>query len=249
MQEANDMRKHLLHALPLSVLLLTACGGEDDEPAGQGSIRVRAYGESFIEDGIPSDAVDDDWAIEFNRFDVSFRDIVVAGVALDDPDTVDLAASSNGDGHELGTVAVAAGAHAQPAFGIAQVELEGLAERDGVLKTFHWLFAARTNYEHCETTTKVAAGETTTFQITVHADHLFYDSLVSETPQLLFQPIADADNDEDGDITQVELAALDIGAYDPGNEDIDDLWSFLLAQQRTLGHVDGEGHCDAAAAD
>ena len=241
---------HLLRgALLLSFLLLTACGADDDEPAPRGSIGVRAYGESFIEDGIPKDAVDDDWAIQFDRFDVRFRDIVVAGVALDDPETLDLALDSDGDGHELGTVSVAAGAHARPAFGIARVEAEGSAERDGVLKSFHWVFAAPTNYEHCETTTKVAAGETATFQITVHADHLFYDSLVSQTPQLLFQPIADADADEDGEVTQAELAARDIGGYDPGNEDIGDLWSFLLAQQRTLGHVDGEGHCEAAAAD
>jgi hypothetical protein len=90
---------------------------------------------------------------------------------------------------------------------------------------------------------------TAIFQITVHADHLFYDSLVSEEPQLLFQPLADADADQDGDITTEELGATDIGAYDPGNEDLDDLWSFLMAQSRTLGHVDGEGHCQASATD
>lgn len=244
------MLKLLLSALPLSALLLTACGGgDDDEPAGKGNISVRAYGESFIEDGIPSDAVDDGWAIEFSRFDVTFRDVVVAGVALDDPDTLDLSVASDESGHELGIISVAARAHAQPAFTIEQAEVVGSAELDGVVKTFHWVFEAPTNYEHCETTTTVKEGETATFQITVHADHLFYDSLVSEEPQLLFQPIADADTDEDGEVTQAELAARDIGAYDPGNEDIDDLWSFVLAQQRTLGHVDGEGHCEAAAAD
>ncbi len=48
-------------------------------------------------------------------------------------------------------------------------------------------------------------------------------------------------------LTRAELEAAGIGAYDPGNADVDDLWAWLVAQSATLGHVDGEGHCDAAA--
>jgi hypothetical protein len=59
--------------------------------------------------------------------------------------------------------------------------------------------------------------------------------------------MADADSNDDGEITQAELAESDIGSFDPGSEgDIDDLWSWLVAATRTLGHVDGEGHCEAA---
>lgn len=241
------MSKSWLHALPLATLLLCACGGDDDD--GTGTVSVRAYGESFIEDGVPADEMNDGWTVEFSRFDVTLRDIVVAGVALDDPDPVDLSIGSDGDGHELGTVSAAAREHAEPTFTIARAEVEGSAELDGERKTFSWVFDSPTRYERCETTTAVRKDQPATFQITVHADHLFYDSLVSEEPQLLFQPLADADEDEDGEITEAELAARDIGGYDPGNEDIDDLWSWLVAQQRTLGHVDGEGHCEAAAVD
>ena len=117
-------------------------------------------------------------------------------------------------------------------------------------KTFHWVFDHTTTYHGCETTTSVEDGGTSTFQITVHADHLFYDSLVSEEPDLLFGALADADEDGDGEITEEELSEADIGAYDPGSEDgIDDLWAFLNAQAKTLGHVDGEGHCHAEAGD
>lgn len=92
-------------------------------------------------------------------------------------------------------------------------------------------------------------GETASFQITVHADHLFSDSLVSSEPKVLFQPLADADSDGDGALSEAELVAADVGAYDPGSEDgIDDLWAWLGAQVRTLGHVDGEGHCTAGPA-
>lgn len=240
------MLKSLLRTLPLSTLLLSACGG-DDEPAGTGTISVRAYGESFVEDGIPAEEMSDGWAVEFSRFDVTFRDIVVADVALDDPASVDLAVSSDGAGHELGTVSAEARAHAEPTFTIARVEVDGSAERDGVTKTFNWVFDGLTRYEQCETTTAVQDGDIATFQITVHADHFFFDSLVSEEPELSFQPIADADADADGEVTQAELAARDIGSYDPGNEDISDLWSWLVAQYRNLGHVDGEGHCEATA--
>lgn len=226
----------------LFALILAGCGGSDD--TGTGTISVRVYGESFIEDGISASDVDDGWAIDFARFEVTLSDVEVGGVALSDPNSVAIDESSDGEGHEVGTVSVKAGAHDSPGFSITRVELEGSAEKGGVTKTFDWAFASTTHYSHCDTTTNVKRDETATFQITVHADHLFYDSLVSEQPQLLFEPLADADTDDDGELTQAELADTDIGAYDPGNEDISDLWSFLVAQQRTLGHVDGEGHCE-----
>lgn len=239
------MLRSLATLLPLAALLV-ACGGDD---VGTGTISVRAYGEAFIEDGIPAADMNDSWAVEFSRFDVSLRDIVVAGVALDDPDAIDVAASSDGEGHEVGSISADARSHAEPSFTIGRVEIEGSAEQAGISKTFSWVFDSPTHYEHCETSTAVEQDETATFQITVHADHLFYDSLVAEEPQLLFQPLADSDADDDGEITEAELSVTDIGGYDPGNEDVDNLWTWLIAQSRTLGHVDGEGHCEATVDD
>jgi hypothetical protein len=241
------MSKSLRAALPL-LLVLTACGSES-ESAGSGTISVRAYGESFIEDGIPAEDMNDGWAISVARFEVTLDDIVVAGVALSDLDPIDAAASSDGSGHELGNISVAAGAHGQPSFTIARVEVSGSAEQGDRRKTFDWVFDDATRYERCETSTLVRRGENAIFQITVHADHLFFDSLVADEPQLLFEPLAGADTDDDGKITRAELSVAGIGGYDPGNEDLSDLWAWLIAQSRTLGHVDGEGHCEASAAD
>lgn len=244
-----------MNALKVTLLTLTlatllvGCGDDAPGDAGAGAISVRAYGESFIEEGIGAEELGDGWAISFSRFDVTFRDVSVGGAVLADPDAVSLHEPSAGEGHELGTVSVAAGTHASPSFTIADVVVEGAAELGDVSKTFSFSFATPTRYSRCETSTVVGTGETATFQLTVHADHLFYDSLVSEEPQLRFQPLADADADEDGAITTAELQAANLGAYDPGNEDIEDLWSFLVAQHRTLGHVDGEGHCEASVGD
>jgi hypothetical protein len=242
------MPNSLLRAMPLGLLLLTACGSDDDNGgAGQGTISVRAYGESFIEDGIPAQDVDDGWSITFERFEVRVRNLRVAGLKLDDPPEVDLAVASDGEGHELASAQVSTGVHREPSFSIDRVEVEGSAERDGSIRRFHFTFTEPTHYSHCETSTTVEPNGHAKFQITVHADHLFYDSLVAEEPRLLFDAIAAADSDDDGEVTRAELEARDIGNYDPGNEDADDLWSWLVAQHRTLGHVDGEGHCQATS--
>jgi hypothetical protein len=227
----------------LLVLLWTAlaagCGGE-----GEGTVTVTAYGESFIEEGIPTSAVDDGWAIDFSRFQVGLRDVKVAGADIAVPASVELTKPSSGKGHSLGTAQVPEGDHSDAGFTIARVEVNGTATKGTVTKTFAWVFEQPTVYSRCETTTKVTADGSATFQITVHADHLFYDSMAAAEPKLLFQAVADADADSDGEVTQAELTAQGIGAYDPGSEGgIDDLWSWLTAQTRTLGHVDGEGHC------
>ncbi|MFO7178627.1 MAG: hypothetical protein DIU78_008020 [Pseudomonadota bacterium] len=228
-----------------ALLALAACGSD-----GKGTVRVTAYGESFIEEGIPAEEVVDGWAVTFSRFEVAVRDVVVAGARVSVPDAIELTTPSSGEGHELGTVLVPAGEYREAGFTVARVEVEGMAEKGDEAKAFSWVLDAPTHYAECDTTTVVPDGGTATFQITVHADHLFYDSLVAEEPELRFQTLADADTDEDGEITEAELAVTDIGAYDPGSEGgIDTLWEWLVAQSRTLGHVDGEGHCRTSAED
>ena len=215
-----------------------------------GAVDVTAYGEDFIEEGIPAEEVNDGWAIDFSRFEVTFAEVTVGGVVLADAVTVDLAQASDGDGQVLGVLDVAEGNYDESSFAIERVEVDGSATLNGQEKTFSWVFDDAVSYHECETTTAVVDDETATFQITVHADHLFYDSLVAEEPRLLFQPLADADANADGDITAEELAATDIGAYDPGSAGgIDDLWAFHGAQTATLGHVDGEGHCHSTPLD
>lgn len=224
------------------LFVVMACG----DGKGEGTLAVTAYGESFIEDGIPAEDVNDGWAIVFDKFIVSVEDVHVAGRAIDVDAKIDVSRSSKGKGHEIGGAAVEEGSYTHGAYSITKVDLKGSATKGDEIKTFEWVFDDATRYSECETTTTVPNEGTATFQITVHADHLFYDSLVSEEPEVLFQAFADADANNDGNITKDELSATDIGGYDPGSEGgTDDLWSWLTALTRTLGHVDGEGHCHA----
>jgi len=224
--------------------LLSGCA------SASGSVTAVAYGEEFIEEGIPADSVDDGWAIHFDRYAVTISAVTIGGSTLEDTETVDLTEPSDGQGQELGTLELPPGDYTDSSFVIQRVEVEGSGEKDGETKTFSWVFDQAIAYGDCDTTTEVTSGEAARFQVTVHADHLFYDSLVSEHPQLLFQPLANADADGDGEIEAAELWETDIGAYDPGSAGgIDDLWTFLEAQARTLGHVDGEGHCHATEVD
>lgn len=224
------------------ILLALACGSDK----GEGTVTVTAYGEAFIEEGIPADEVDDGWAVTFDRFVVRVQDVRVAGTSIDVVEKIDLSKPSKGKGHELGSALVAEGEYTHGAFTLGKIDVRGSATKGDVKKTFAWVFDETTRYDECETTTTVKDGGNTTFQITIHADHLLYDSLVSEEPRVLFQALADADVDGDGDITKQELEATDIGNYDAGSEKgANDLWAWLNAQVRSLGHIDGEGHCHA----
>src|SRR5690554_6755992 len=232
--------------LALSLGTVMACGDDDDATeAGEGTVTVTAYGESFIEDGISADAMDDGWAVTFDRFAVEFDEVKVGGVEIDDiPDFVDLAVQSDGKGHVLASDSVPAGTHEGPGFAVEKIEIVGSATKDNITKTFAWTFDADTHYTDCDTRTTVIAGENATFEITIHADHLFSNSLVSHDPVLGFQALADADTDDDGEITRAELEAADLGSYDPGSDGhVENLWAFLSAQSKSLGHADGEAHC------
>ena len=231
-----SLRDCTLMTLPLALL---ACGGE-------GEILVSAYGEAFVEEGIAPEDMSDGWRIDFDQFEVGIRDVEVAGERLSEDFVVELTRPSAGEGHPLAAAQVAPGQYRDHAFTLGPIALSGTAVRSGETKRFDWRFEGRTRYDGCEAETEVEDGAAARLEITVHADHLFFDSLVAEEPVLGFQPLADADQDGDGVITPEELAAADIGAYDPGSAaDIDDLWSWLSAQASLVGHVDGEGHCRA----
>lgn len=238
----NFKTKLAILAIPFALI---ACG-DSEEDKGEGTVQLTSWGEEIVEEGIPADEFADGWAVEFENFIVTIKDVKIGGVTLPDPEPVDLAESSNGKGHKLTTGTVPGGEHTNASFVIAQVDIKGSATKDEVEKTFDWSFDNATAYTNCDTTTTVEDGKTTTFQVTIHADHIFANSLVDEELTLEFARLADADADEDGEITKAELEAADPGDYDAGNIAVDDLWSWLEAAIGTIGHVDGEGHCDAA---
>jgi hypothetical protein len=101
-------------------------------------------------------------------------------------------------------------------------------------------------------------------QLTIHLDHLFFDSYATDEPAMRFDPMAAVVGD-DGRLTLDDLAAqsttdvrdangeplLVDGAplvYDPGDLPLDapNLRDFVRAAAITIGHFQGEGHCDYA---
>lgn len=220
-----------------------ACESEDD--AESGALRMTIYGEAFIEEGIPADEISDGWAVTFDKFEVTLAEAKVAGLTKDGPISFDLAAASNGQGQEVLSGTVEARNYSDAEYTIIKVVTHGSGTKGDTTKSFQWTFDLFYHYTECDTGVLVSAGEEGTFQITIHGDHLFYDSLVSEEPSLVFQPFADADTDLDNVIAQAELEAASIGSLDPGNADPQNLWEWLNLQVPTVGHANGESHCVA----
>jgi hypothetical protein len=88
-------------------------------------------------------------------------------------------------------------------------------------------------------------------QLTIHGDHLFYDDLLSAEAKLRFDTLAAADADMDGELTLDELAAVPLssippalGPYTAAGSNIDDLAAYVRAATLSLGHFNGEGHCE-----
>lgn len=136
--------------------------------------------------------------------------------------------------------------------------VEATATKAGVTKHFEWGFPIGTRYEEChsEQDGKDEEGVVVTnhseleVQLTTHGDHLYYDRLqASPDPQiktsLRFETLAEADADDDGEITLDELDAmpLDVELYDPSGLGAATQGAFVTSLARTVGHFRGEGEC------
>lgn len=99
-------------------------------------------------------------------------------------------------------------------------------------------------------------------ELTIHLDHLFFDTYASEDAELRFEPWAAVDPG-DRPITLADLASQPIAdlrdragdplrddgelvLYDPGPLELErnDLGAYVRAAATTTGHFQGEGHCD-----
>ena len=245
-----------------------ACGDDD----GAGTVQVEIWGEEYIEEGIPATAFEDGWAVHFDTFVISVGAITAAGEPIPGTYAYDLTVTGPLD---VASAEAPAGDIAQVAYAIQPVTattvnvnvdstllsdmqtagysvwVEGSATKDGSTVTYAWGFDVSVAYGDCHATGNVPDGGTGTSQLTIHGDHLFYESLVDAEGGLRFQVLADADADGNGDVTPAELAAFSgtaFGALDnydvPAGSGIDNLWDYLSAQVATLGHIDGEGHCE-----
>ncbi|HEY0710120.1 MAG TPA: hypothetical protein VGG33_25135 [Polyangia bacterium] len=125
------------------------------------------------------------------------------------------------------------------------MRVEGTGEKAGARIGFSWGFATNVRHRDCQGSAKVDGGEAKT-EITIHGDHLFYDDLFAAAPNVSFGLIAASDQNGDGQVTKDELTAKDITGerrYQVGSEAITNLWAFVARQATTVGHIDGEGHC------
>lgn len=249
--------------------------GDGQASTGEGDFSLTIFGEDFIEDGIPAEVFSDGWAVTFDKFVVVVSAVAVepdgaAAVPVSGAFAFDLAQPST-DGHSLSAFKAPAGHYAHMTYTLApatditggnaaaadvdmmkaqgvSIYVVGAATKGATTKTFSWSFQTSTTYQECELAAPhLDANQATTAQITIHADHLFYDDLESEEPNVAFDLIASADADSDGAVTLAELAAIDISAlsrYQVGSRPVKDLRAFIEALTATVGHIDGEGHCE-----
>jgi hypothetical protein len=268
------MKTRNIIAALAALAALPALSSCDDAADGEGTLALEIWGEEYIETGIPAAEFADGWAVTFDRFLVNVGQIGVAeegaAPALEEPGyrVFDLVAAEGPV--SISSVTAPAGTYGHTAYTVApagadsaagnateadlqllvdggwSVFVEGSATDGTDTVTFAWGFGNQTVYDPCHSVGALADGGAVAVQLTIHGDHLFYDSAASETPELRFADIALADADGDGEVTPAELAAYDITAlpdYGVGSLDIDNLWDYIEHMTSTLGHIDGEGHC------
>lgn len=240
-----------------SVALSLGAGLMSCDKGDTGTVSVRVWGEGYLENGVPEDDVKDGWEVDFKSFDTEIKDMELAGEEVSiDKSEIDATKKSKSDkegerGQEIAKVDVAPGTHKNAAFTLVKTVVEGSAKKGDKKVTFKWTFDTPVRYSKCEAKTRVKAGKSSDFEITLHADHYLYDTLTGdEEPKLFFGPIAAADVDDDGEITQKELEDAPIADdFDTGSQKISNMWDWLVAQNLTIAHTDGENHCKGEVLD
>lgn len=160
------------------------------------------------------------------------------GVRIAPPETDDLSAlaSSNVSADELAALKAAD----------ASIHIAGTVTCGSDAVTFDLMLPNETAYLCNPENLVVGQGNTGLTQITIHGDHLFYNSLVDPDAEVVGQFWIDADANDDGALTEAELKATPIAptGLDVGSEPVDTLWDYLVAAGNGVGHIDGEGHCE-----
>jgi len=145
--------------------------------------------------------------------------------------------------------------------------IEGVAKKDAREIPIQWGFDFELTLTRCENGRDntdgmiVSENKLNEAQVTVHLDHLFFDSFATDDAQLRFEAMAAVAPDS-GPLTLDELAKqdnlsapkdadgelLDV-VYDPGST-FDpvprNLRDYVVGAASTIGHWNGEGHCHYA---
>jgi len=265
------MKKVFMAMAVVAACATTACDGE---VTGEGTLAIETWGEEYIEEGIPGDEFADGFSVTYDTFLVVIGDVSAAkegdAPALEAPAQKVWDLTETGP-FQIATGTVPKGDYFHTVYTIAppggdveagnvddgaldtmvtngySVYVIGTATDGTVEKSFEWGFDTSTLYDPCHSVAVVEEDGEATIQLTIHGDHLFYDDAVSEDPSLRFNDLALADADDDGEITREELEAYDITVlpnYGVGSLPIDDMWGYVSHMTTTLGHIDGEGHCE-----
>ncbi|MBN2526475.1 MAG: hypothetical protein JXR76_08775 [Deltaproteobacteria bacterium] len=255
-------------------VLLWQAGCESSDEDGAGTLNVTIWGEAYIEQGIPAAEFADGYAITYEKFLVNVRNISAA--TADGAIGIRDAASKIWDVTKVGptdivSAQVDAASYTHTAYTIApanaaslagnadaadvammkqngySIFVQALATNGTITKHFAWGFNSATRFDPCHSLGVVTSDGEASIQITIHGDHLFYDSAQSTDPALRFTDLALADANSDNEITREELLAYSITAlqyYTVGNMDITNMWDYLSYMVKTVGHIDGENHCE-----
>ena len=225
--------------------VLTACGS--------GDWSVNTWGEEYIEEGIPAADFEDGCSAVFNTFEVE----ITQAALLDGNGEIEGEVSAgrfdvtDPGPQQLGTTSVGSTFYDSARFVIAPADSDSVHAIGSLTcgadtVTFDWSFDTATTYVCEPEDLNIPSGGEASTQLTIHGDHFFYDGLEADDAVVRGQAIVDADANADGEVTLDELAEVDVASigYAVGQySDVTDLREFVTFLTRTLGHVDGEGHC------
>jgi hypothetical protein len=227
---------------------LTACGS--------GEWVVQTWGEDYIESSIPADAFEDGCEAAYESFTVEITEAVLLdgdGEVAADAGAGSFELTEPGP-QEVGSAAATATHYDTARFAVApkggpSVRATGTLSCGGETVGFDWSFETATTYTCEPADLTVAKGGTAETELTIHGDHFFYDGLEDPDAGLQGLPILTADADADGMVSLEELEAVavaplghTVGQY----SEVTDMRAFVTHLSQTLGHVDGEGHCQVA---
>jgi hypothetical protein len=242
--------------LPLTLLLPLGAGC-----AGEGTWTAEVWGEGYIEEGIPAEIFADGCSARFSRFDLRVGTAAIAGGGEAGPFAVDLTTPGP---QTLTSIDGAEGLYDEVSFGMgpgaadgavgagldaagASLAVEGTLSCPSGPVGFAWAFDTAVTWTCAPDGLTIGKGGQGASQLTVHGDHLFYDGLEDPEAAVRGEALVAADSDGDGDLTRAELEGAQVAplGYTVGSHaEVSDLWAFLEVQTRSLGHIDGEGHCE-----
>lgn len=234
----------------LSLILLPALGA-----CGSGEWVVTTWGEEYIEEEIPAAVFADGCSATYDEFQISLTEVALldgnGDVVADVPDPGLFDLTEPGPS-EVGRVSAPATHYDTVRFVLGpdgshpSLVVGGTLTCGAEAVTFDWSFDTETVYTCAPEALTIPAGGTAQSELTIHGDHLFYDGLENPDAEVRGEAIVAADADADGEVTLAELSQVDVAplGYRVGQySDVTTLDAFVGFLTRTLGHIDGEGHC------